>query len=260
MILENKKSGENKVDKKKELRNGWVNHQQKRILLIVASIGVILAIILFSFIRNNNRNYNNIKEDKSKYIIYEINGITKDAKTRAIPYINIKSEGVRAVNEDIKTFASAFSTKDKFTYEYQINGMILSLILKGEDSEAEYALPPYFRTYNINLNSLNVISDEALLEFYHVSESDVEAKIESNFKKFYSEVSEEYMDPKECNYSCFLLYRGIENYLDEVSYFVKSGNLIALKPFVFSSIYGEEEYFKESDYEFLVAEAKEALQ
>ena len=67
----------------------------------------------------------------------------------------------------------------------------------------------------------------------------------------------EYFDPKECNYSCFLKWRDVDNYLDNITYYVEKGNLIAFKPFVFESIFGEENYFKDSDFEILIKKAEE---
>ena len=40
--------------------------------------------------------------------------------------------------------------------------------------------------------------------------------------------------------------------MDNVNYYVKDGNLIAYKPFIFYSIFNDEEYFKEEHFEFLL--------
>ena len=40
--------------------------------------------------------------------------------------------------------------------------------------------------------------------------------------------------------------------MDDVSYYIENGNLVVYKPFVFYSIFGEEEYFKEDDFKFMI--------
>ena len=86
-------------------------------------------------------------------------------------------------------------------------------------------------------NNLNII--EQYKGIY--MEDDYDKIVE---KKFYNE--------KECDYKCFLKYRDVENYLDGVVYYIDKGNLIVYKPFIFYSIYGEEDYFKEKHFKFLI--------
>ena len=66
-------------------------------------------------------------------------------------------------------------------------------------------------------------------------------------------VNQNYFSQEECNYDCFLKYRNVSNYLDNVNYYVKDGKLYVYKPFVIYSIYDEEEYFTEDSYKFLIA-------
>lgn len=59
------------------------------------------------------------------------------------------------------------SAKSIITYEYDINGIILSLVIKVINNETTYAPEPYFRSYNINLETQEVISDQTLLEYFN---------------------------------------------------------------------------------------------
>ena len=44
--------------------------------------------------------------------------------------------------------------------------------------------------------------------------------------------------------------------MDKVVFYVKNGDLVAYKPFIFFSIFGEEEYFEDEDYEFLIVKTE----
>ena len=117
--------------------------------------------------------------------------------------------------------------KSIINYEYDINGIILSLVVKVINNETTYAPEPYFRTYNINLEKEEVISDEALLQFYGVTKRTVETKIKRGFQGYYSDlVKEKYYAAAECSYDCFLKYRGIKNYLDLTIIIVQKGGIV----------------------------------
>ncbi len=244
-----------KTQKEKKLNTNF-----KKGIIITLSAILILLIGYTYFTRKNMENYNNIKKDKSKYIVYSRYENTNEQYPKRIPYININSEPVEAVNDDIQILCNQYFDIEKsmIDYEYDINGIILSVVVKILNTETEYAPKPYFRTYNINLDTKKVIANEALLEYFQVNSKTVEKKIQQQFEKFYKEIiMNEYFDPKECNYSCFLKWRDVDNYLDNVTYYVEKGNLIAFKPFVFESIFGEENYFKDSDFEILIKKAEE---
>lgn len=227
----------------------------KIILMVSIAVFLIIFIIFFYFQSRNNDNYNNIKEDKKNYLVYTKYEQKGKIYSIYVPYINIESDIIKSVNDDIDLFVSEFieSKKAMISYEYDVNGIILSVVVKIVDYDTEYAPQAYFRSYNINLDTLELIADDALLEFFEVSDMDVSSKIENQFHYYYDKiVEEEYYSEEECSYSCFLKYRAVDDYLDDVSYYVKDGNLIAYKPFVFYSIYGEEEYFKDKHFEFLI--------
>lgn len=234
------------------------NENIKKVLILITLIILIITICIFHLWQKSKENFNNIKEDKNKYLVYSRYQNTSTTYPKEIPYINMKSQVIASVNEDIALFCNDFfeSEKSVISYEYDISGIILSVVVKVIDNETEYAPEPYFRTYNINLETEEVISDDALLQFFEVNTSIVEEKIKEGFEKFYNGViMDEYFDPTECNYECFLKWRGVENYLENIVYYVKEGKLIAYKPFTFYSLFGEENYFKDSDFEFTIATA-----
>lgn len=233
-----------------------IDKDTKFILMVSISVFVIIFIIFYASQRGKNDNFNNIKEDKSNYLVYTKYEKKGKIYSTYIPYVNIDSEIVKSVNEDIDLFVSEFmsSKKANISYDYDINGIILSLVIKIVDYDTNYAPQPYFRTYNINLNTLELLSDEALFNYFGITEGDAEAAIEKQFNYYYDKIVEEnYYTRQECNYKCFLKYREVDNYLDRAVYYIDDGNLIAYKPFVFYSVFGEEEYFKDKHFKFLIA-------
>lgn len=261
-VGDNEKNNNDVVTNKRKRKNG-ISSDTKKIIIICVTIFIIIFLIVYVFFRKQNDNYNDIKENKNEYIIYSKYEKTKTNYPKHIPYVNIKGDVISQVNEDIDLFASDFKDTDRCTllYEYDISGVILSIVLKAVNYNVEYAPEVYFRSYNINLSTLELISDEALLDFFDTNVDDTKEAIEAKFKSFYQDIlEEEYYHPEECNYECFLNYRNVQNYMDNVNYFVKDGNLIAYKPFVFFSIYGEEDYFEDEDFEFLLVKGVDEVE
>lgn len=233
-----------------------LNDDTKKKLIIGFGILLIIILIVFSYFVRQGRNYNNIKLNKNNYLVYTLKSKKKkDIYTVNMPYVNIKGELGKKVNNDISTFLSKYMDKERtvVSYEYNISGDILSIILKVVDYETEFAPEVYFKSYNINLRKLELIDNGALFNLFGIDEDTISNILETQFNNYYNEIlDEEYYDERECNYECFLKNREIDNYLDDVSYYVKDGNLIAYKPFIFYSIYGEENFFTDKHFEFIL--------
>lgn len=224
----------------------------------VISLAVaFIALVIYVFIQNeNSTNYKNIKQNKNEYLVYTKYEDHKTKYTKDVPFVNLKADVFKEVNKDILTFSNKYMEAEKgvITYDYDVNGIILSVVLKAIDNSSTYAPTPYFRTYNINLDKEEVISDDALLEFYGITKSSLSKKIERKFQSYYSDIVKQgYYTSSECSYECFLKWRGVTNYLDDVSLYVKEGKLVAYKTFVAHSMFGEEEYFNDESFEFLIA-------
>lgn len=251
--LGNSDSGKNKKGFKFSFDG--IDEQTKKILIICVTIFLIIFLIVYFVGRKDGEDYNDIKLDKDKYLVYSKYEKTNSNYKVTTPYVNIKGEAVRQVNKDIDLFVGEFvrAKKSTVTYKYNVSGIILSLVVKVVDFNTEYAPETYFRSYNINLSSQEVISNQALFDYFGTDVTSVEAMIVNKFKGYYEEiVKENYYHEDECNYECFLKHRGIEDYMDRVTYYVKNGDLMAFKPFTTFSLYGEEEYFDDDDFEILI--------
>lgn len=225
---------------------------------VIAGAVIVIALLMVVFYHNTtNVNYNNIKQDKGAYLVYTKYSDTNTKYTKEIPYVNLKADVFKEVNKDILIFCDKYmKEKSIITYEYDINGIILSLVIKVINNDTTYAPEPYFRTYNINLEKEEVIADDALLQFFGVTQSTVDYKIKRQFQNYYADIlKEKYYSVNECNFNCFLKWRGVNKYSDYVSYYVRDGKLIAYKTFIAHSIFGEEEYFSDKSFEFEIANA-----
>lgn len=247
----------NKSIRKIEKKFSNLSDSTKKAIIIGGTVFLIVLLVFIYIASRSNENFKNIKQDKSKYLVYSKVERQDEKYPKYVPFINIKADVINQANADIDSFVGSYLDSDKalITYEYNINGILLSVVVKVIDYQKDYAPEIYFKTYNINLDTRQLISDQSLLNFFQIDENTVSSLIEERFKEYYRElVKENYYIPEECNYECFLGYRSVDNYLDNVNYYIKNGNLIAYKPFVFYSIFGDENYFTEDHFEFLLVE------
>lgn len=247
-------------DKKRRSRE-WkfplvTKRYHKVIPFIVVGIFIILVIAYYIYI-NHYDNYNYIKKDTGKYLVFTSYTKNNSDKTvTEVPEINIDSADVTAINKKISSFAEKFLSKagNKMSYETQLNGEVLSVLLKMVNANTGYAPEVDFYSYNINLKTLELMTDSQILSLYGVSLDTIKTKIENQFQSFYNdEVSKGIVVGEECNYECFLRWRNIQNYMDSVHYYIQQGKLIVYRPFSVYSVYGEENYFQEEDFQFYIA-------
>lgn len=238
-----------RLEEKDEVKNLDKSKAVKLLILCICSIILIIASQIY---KSYKQNFNYLKVDKSEYIVYT----RYNQNSKEVPYINVNSNDVKNLNEKIVEFCNDYVNIDdaKITYEYNINGNYLSLVIKVINNK-EFPSKIVFKTYNINLKNRSVMSDEELLNYFRVNEDLLYAKINNRFIEMYKdEVAQGYMEEAECNYECYLGYRGVDDYLSELNYYIKDGKLVVYKPFIYSSIFGEEEYFNEDSFIFPITE------
>lgn len=254
--------GEKRNRNLKPRKNNFSFHISFNVKKVLIWGGVILlAIFLIGYYlyKNYYSNYNYIKEDSSQYLVYTLDTSTNNQNMHnEVPYINIDSEDARLVNQTIQQYAESFlkNKNNLMVYDSQLNGEVLSILLRMSDYSSGYSFPDVsFHTYNFDLNDQTLMTDEELLSLFDVTEDEVKQKIESQFQKYYQqEVKKGFFASQECNYDCFLNWRGIQNYnyMDSVYYYVENGRLVAYRPFTIYSVYGEEEFFDDESYAFSI--------
>lgn len=224
----------------------------KAIKLLLICILLIIVIIVVQIYKNYTKNFNYMKVDKSEYIVYT----RYNQNSKEVPYVNINSSDVKSLNDNIVDYCNNYVNIDgaQIKYEYSINGNYLSLVIKVINNK-EYPSKIIFKTYNINLKTRTVLSDQELLDYFKINDGVINAKIHNGFLEMYKdEVTQGYIEEMECNYDCYLGYRGVDDYLTDLNYYIKDGKLVVYKPFIYSSIFGEEEYFTEDSFIFELTE------
>lgn len=232
-------------------------NNSKKMFIVFGIALLLIFIIVFTYFRKNDSNYSYLKEYSDKAFVYTVNSEKNGSFFINVPYVNINSSLGKEINEDIDSYVADFIDNGKvmLSYEYNINGKVISLVIKTVDYDVKDVPKVYFKTYNIDIENQILLSEDDLLSIYNTTIDDVSSVIENQFLKWYEDVKEkEYINEEECDYECFLTYRDVDDYLDNISYYIDRGKLVVYKPFVFNSIFGEEKYFKESDFKFIIAE------
>ncbi len=229
---------------------------RKKSIITVVAISVI-AMLAYTFHANNVKKYTYIKESWFDDLIYTSYYDDANNYVKEVPYINIKTDQVTEINNQISTFSTKYTNLNRsiVTYDYSITGQILSVIIKAISYETNYASEAEFLSYNINLKTLEVYDNQAVLDLYNINAAYVKDRIKNQLQQYHNDiVKEKYYSLQQCNFSCFLKWRNIEDYADGIAYYISGGKLYVYKPFVFASIFGEEEYFKDKHFQFLITE------
>lgn len=227
----------------------------KTSIYIVTTIAIIF-LIAFAIYKYMMSNYNYLKQDISEHLVYTIKETSNSKYIKTVPYINMKAQSIETVNQEIQQFSNKYLNIEKsiMTYEYDVNGQILSIILKASNYDNGEYPEVEFLSFNINLEDQTIVDDKTLLSYYEYTEDYVSSKIESQLKTYYDELlKQRYFAARECKFNCFLASRGIKNYLKDIEYFIKDGDLYVYKSFIVVSVYGEEKYFTEDHFVFNIS-------
>ncbi len=224
------------------------------------SLKIIVGLIIFTIIlliynsTFKNDALSRIKSNRRKDLIYTVKQKTVDGRHSEVPYINIKGKNIEKLNQEIEEFTSECFKEgtDLISYQYDVSDKILSLVVKTAHFDKIYY--PDFRTYNINLSDLSILTDDDILDKFNLTTTNVSNKIENRFKEFYNDMLDNNYYGGECDYNCFLYFRGDKDYLSDIHYYLKDNKLYVYKAFNVYSVYDEENYFTEDDFFIQVSE------
>lgn len=226
--------------------------KKNNVLFFFFSSLTLILIITYYFISKNSQNFNKLKIDSSKSLVYTGSTIQAGDYYQYIPFVNINDKIGTVINNNIQEYVAQFE-KEKIgiTYEYNINGVILSLIIKVHDhSYAESATIFSFQSYNINLQNKDIVSNNTLFQYFNINENDIQSSLTNGFNYYYEKlVKENIIDSSQCDYNCFINGREFNSDLQDVQFYVRDGNLIAFKPYVTFSYHEESEQI--CDFEIL---------
>lgn len=236
------------------------------ILMVFFILMAVVCLIIYLVMKSQSSDNTIQKQDTSKSYVYTSKKIENENSESAtteydkIPAINLKGKKYQQINNEIlDNYNHLVKSSNHIHYGYQFNQSknILSLMVNYTYYPAQVIYPIiHFDTYNIDLKSGKVLTDQELLKIYNVSEKQIQVYMEAKFKKYYSDIVKSgYYTKKQCNYDCFLKNRGISNdYLAETSFYVEDGKLTLFKYYYRDSVYNEIEFFKDDSYQFLIRE------
>ena len=223
----------------------------------ITIIGIVFLICFYFFTRPNNQLYKSIKIDSTKDIIYTKYSIEDKNYPITIPFVNINSEDVLKVNEDIDNFVEwylANSNSSIVTYRYETSSGVLSLLIRTVSFENQK--PSYdFRSYIIDLGTLKVLSNDEVLSQFGLNSTSVYSYFDENFHNYYNDLVESGIyNESKCNYGCFLKSIDVSDYGEGISYYISRKSLIAFRPFRTYGNYHEERYFKDFDFTYVLVD------
>lgn len=229
----------------------------KKIIIIFFVLALFVFIIL-GFIHHFNTDtidYQSLLDDEEFDIVYSSsNTIIKEGDS--VPVININYPNISEINAEIMEIYQEYLTKftDEFEYNFDVSGHVLSLLIRSKQRYVDASnYDIHYKTYNIDLETLEVLSDSDLFKMFDIKEEDLRFFITYKFLNYYNDlVDDGYFTKEECDFQCFLDSRGIVDFMEDNSYYIHDGQLELYKSFNIYSSYQEENYFTEDDFHFIV--------
>ncbi len=231
------------------------NFSKGKIFLFIIGLLLLGVIMIALYLLSKPTSYENAKIDKSKNYVYlkESNFTSQD---KHIPYINVKGKTAKRYNEEIEKLEEEFAviSENKIGYTFNKSKNILSLSIKMVDYLNFGHPSTKYKTYIINLENQKAYTKEEIYRDYQVNDKKVKEIIKKGFQKMYKEeVKKKYIDSNECDYKCFLTWRGVEDYLDGAQLYIQNRQLVVFRGFDTESIFGEEQYFNDSHFQFAIS-------
>ena len=224
----------------------------KKSLIII--IIIVLFIILISILLLNNKkfNYKNLLLNKDYDIVY--NSVYTEKEQ--VPFINIDNEVTNNVNKEIDNLYQDYLifSAGSFTYKYNVSDNILSIIITAYVNKPENEqLSIIYRSYNIDLKEMKLLTNENILDKYNITEEKMNYFLSNKFVNYYNDlIKNNYFTEEQCDYNCFLDSKNIDNFLDDNNYYINNNHLELYKYFNIYTDYNEEKYFNENSFHFNV--------
>ena len=241
----NKKKPQSKLDKI-QLSNSTI------IGIIIAVSFILVALIAYGIVRLNSNDIKITKEDSSKEIVYTI--YANSNYHQEVPYINLKGDIYKQINDNIQDIAGEYLDKETgaITYDYNLNGNYMSLVLVITELSGDVPRNNFY-TYNIDITNKQLLSKEALIDYYKTNTEEIKNRVIYELEKAYKEkIDKGVFTEESCDFDCYISWRGSQNLDPEnYSYYIKDGYLAAYVPFEQYEAFGDDESFDEVD-DFLI--------
>lgn len=252
MIIRDNTKKNIKSNKRKNEFDYFNDESNNKVKKVLIAILVLLALILGKNILNSRNNFNYLKDNKKEKLVYTV----YSEYSNKLPHINIKSEDVEVANKEIENFfKDNVDENDDVKYNFQINGKYLSVVITTISQTGTNGPEIKFKSFIIDLKTRKTLDQDEIYKLFKLMDMDVENKIKEQLEKYYNdEIKEGYIVDSECDFDCFLNHRGINNYLDDISYGIENGKLVVYKPFNYVSIFDDEDYYKEESFKFVITD------
>lgn len=249
---------EDNYKEKKKMKKGKNKNNNIILFISIALLAIVCIVLLVVLYKNFKSKINVQKLNIEKPYVYTIEKIENEYDEGSydeIPTINLVGSQYSKLNETIKNNYVSVSEQKNYVYSYKFkkSNTILSLLI-AYSFYVNDEPKTYFETIIIDLNKDRILSKSDILKRYGLNEKQINTFLESKFKNIYTDIIKNgYYTSKECDYNCFLNNRKISsNYVDGLAYFIDEDSLLGYKYFNFESKYGEEDYFIEKDYVFVI--------
>lgn len=230
------------------------NISSKQIIAMLIGFSIFILFIVAVYYFSKPKTYFSAKIDPTLDFVYQKES-DYSGENKKIPYLNVIGEDADQINEEIFSLEESFASvsENRIGFIFNKSDHILSLAIKMIYYD-EYKRPLVkFQTYIIDLITKKRYTDEDIYKKYQITPEVVRLSVEKKFRKMYEDVTKGgYVDGNECKYECFLSWRGVNDYLEGVKFYIENERLLVLKGFATESIFGEEEYFQKEDFKFEV--------
>lgn len=224
--------------------------EKKKIIVIVVTL--LLFSGIFYLLNNKKYNYTKLLENKKYDIVYSKENTEKDK----VPYINISGDLIQEINQEIDSLYEYYLvfSPDGFDYHYSVSDSILSIIITAHIVQPESShYDVLFKSYNIELKKLKLLTDEEILKRFKITNEEMEYYLYNKFLNYYYDlIDKKYFTEEQYDFESFLENKNIADLLDNNYYYINNNHLELYKYFTIFSDYNEEEYFDENSFHFVV--------
>ncbi len=223
--------------------------KKKRIKTYRLIVLIFIAMLIGYGVLLAFNNSSSIIADSSKTIVYT----SYEDTDKEVPSVNIKKLS-NEINNEINSFVKDYLNKEfnNISYQYQINGNVLSLLITIEDYEIEGSTDIKFLSYNIDLKKLKRLNDDELLSMFDMNKEDVIKVMDDKFKTFYEDEKYSSFIDKNMSYDKYLELREISNFNDVLYFYIDNSKLNIYVDYNQSSPMGPKNYFADIGYKFEV--------
>ena len=197
-----------------------------------------------------------VKKDENKEFKYSnyvktIDKLERNNYVSELPYINLKSEDVQNINNEIASLYYKVINSDNgvFLYEYYINEDIISLLIKIQHLENNGNIIRNYISYNVNYKTQEQVNNSDLLADNNLTENNINTMVLKKITAMYQyELDNNYIKEDMCNFSCYCELRDISFPIDNPAIILKNGQLYAVIPFNIENLVNGSEPYYEEDY------------